>query len=211
MSVLPDKINDRIAWFEQRLQAWQNNAAAIGVLPAQVLQLKNMVTTARANYNAAQTARAVAKDATVVQGSADRAMTSFGSDLIQTIKLFAQTTNNATVYQLSSVPPPAAPTPAGPPKAPTNVIADPNADGTITITWKGSLANSTFYTVWRKPGSAPASAFTQITSVAGKKFIDTNVPGGVSSVNYYVRAQRDLAFSAPSEEVTVNFPAAMAA
>ncbi len=41
--------------------------------------------------------------------------------------------------------------------------------------------------------------------------ISPNVPGGVSSVNYYVRAQRDLAISEPSEEVTVNFPAAMAA
>ena len=97
MSVLPDKINDRIAWFEQRLSSWQSNAAAIGVLPAQVLQLKNFVQTARANYNAAQTARAVAKDATVVLTSADKIMTTFGSDLIQTIKLFAQKIGRAHV------------------------------------------------------------------------------------------------------------------
>ena len=211
MGVLPDKINDRIAWFEQRFTAWTANAVAIGLTVAQVNQIKTLTNTARANYNAAQAARAAAKDATVVQTAADHNMSTFGSDLIQTIKMFAQTTNNPTVYQLSSVPPPAAPTPAGPPLAPTNVVADPNADGTITVTWKGSLASRTFFTVWRKSGSGSSTNFTQVTAVAAHKFIDNEVPGGFSTISYYVRAQRDLALSAPSEEVTVNFPSAMAA
>ena len=71
---------------------------------------------------------------------------------------------------------------------------------------EGSLAKQTFYTVWRRAGTT--GGFTQIGSVAAKRFIDQTVPGGVGSVSYYLRAQRGNAVSAPGGEVTVNFGSA---
>ncbi len=86
---------------------------------------------------------------------------------------------------------------------PTDCTADPNADGTITVRWKGPLANQTFFTVWRRAYSGPtpplnALPFTQLAAIAARGFIDSSVPTGVSTVEYQVRAQRGTAASAPA-------------
>jgi hypothetical protein len=208
MPVLPNKINERIAWFEQRMAAWTTNAAAIGLTPAQATSIAGLVTAARAAFDAAQTARQDAKNATVSQKSAVTSMDGLGADLVKTIRAFAQTTDNNNVFVLASIPPPAPPTPAGAPLPPTDLSAAPNADGTITLKWKGSVANQTFFTVWRKVGTS--GAWTQIGSLAKRKFIDAAVPaptgpGAGTTVFYNLRAQRGTAVSAPSDTTTVQF------
>lgn len=208
MPVLPSEINARIQWFEQRIPQWGDNAATIGLTVAQVASLTALVTAARNNWNAAQAARTASKDATVNQSSAVGSMTELGGDLVKTIRAYAQTTNNNNVYSLASVPPPAPPTPAGPPQPPTDLTADPNADGTISLKWKGSLARQTFYTVWRRVGTS--GGFTQIGSLAGKKFIDGAVPepagpNAATQLFYQVKAQREAQVSAPSDTAMVQF------
>lgn len=205
MPVLPSGTNDRIEWFENRLPAWTGKAAEIGLQADQVAQLQTLTDTARAAYAAAQAARIASKNATLALRTAERKLVTYGSDLIQAVKIFAQTTDNPEVYTIASVPPPSPPTPAGAPTPPTDLSADPNADGTVTLRWKGSVANHTFFTVWRKP--AGAAAFTQIGSVAAKAFVDASVPAGVPSVAYVVRAQRGMQVSANSDETVVNFGA----
>lgn len=203
MPVLPTGTDARIQWFEQRIVSWQANALAIGLTDAQVTQLSTYINLARTRYDAAQAARIAAKNATLGLHNAAGDLFSYGSDLIQAVKIFAETTGDPNVYTLASVPPPAPPTPAGAPKPPTDVSADPNADGTVTVSWKGSLAHQTFYTVWRKP--AGAAAFTQVASISAKTFTDPTVPAGVASIAYVVRAQRGLLVSANSDETVVNF------
>jgi hypothetical protein len=203
MGVLPTKIIERLQWFEQRESLWTANAAQIGLQPAQVTQLSGFIATARTKYDEAQTARAASEMSTFMMKEAVRDMSVFGSDLIKTIKAFAETTGNKNVYALASVPPPAPPSPAGPPEAPTDIVGDPNADGTVTVRWRGSLRSQTFFTVWRKIGSA--GSFVQIGAVAAKAFIDTGVPQGVASVSYIIRAQRNNLVSQPSTEAVVNF------
>lgn len=203
MAVLPSGINQRIQWFEQRVDSWQSAAESIGLTEAQVTQLVNLTNMARTRYDAAQAARIAAKNATLNLKNAMSELTRYGSDLVQAIKIFAQTTDDPGVYTAASVPPPAPPHPAGKPEAPTDVTADPSADGTVTIRWKGSLAHKTFYTVWRK--LAGEDAFTNVGSVSAKAFVDTTVPAGVGSAAYVVRAQRGLAVSPNSDETVVNF------
>lgn len=204
MSVLPDQINDRIRWFEQRLDSWNADPEAIGLTTTQITSLKAAVNQARANFDAAQAARIASKNATLGQRSAVNAMTDLGSDALRFIKAFAQSQPNPdAVYQAASVPPPATPTPSGPPAAPTNVTADPNADGTVTIKWRGSTRNQTFFSVWRRVGNN--TQWTQIGSVATKTFIDSTVPAGSPSATYLIRAQRFNEVSAASDEAIVNF------
>lgn len=203
MAVLPDRVEERIAWFEQRIAAWTASAELIGLQDTQVAQLTPLITAARAAFNAAQAARTAAKNATFTQSNAVRELSAFGGDLIKTIKAFAESSGNPQVYTIASVPAPAPPSPAGPPKAPENVAADPNADGSITIRWAGSMANQTFFTVWRKLGST--GTYTQIGAVASKSFIDTQVPAGLASVSYLVRAQRNNIVSPASDVSTVQF------
>lgn len=209
MPVLPNKKSERLTWFEQRFPTWGNQPPQIGLTIAQVTQLGNLVSNARAAFDEAANARIAAKNATVMSDNAIREMVEFGSDLIKTIRNFAETTDNPDVYALASVPPPAAPQPAGAPVAPAEVSADPNADGTITVRWKGSLANQTFYSIWRRVGSN--GNFVQMGAVASKSFIDTQVPAGTTSVSYVVRAQRNNQISAASELVTVLFGQSLAA
>lgn len=206
MGIVPTKIQEKIQWFEQRIAGWQASPAVIGLTALQVTNFKNILLNARAKYDLAQAARMASKSATVVQDSAVAGMADVGADLLSFIKSFAEASADpAAVYAAANVPPPAPPTPAGPPIPPTDVVADPNADGTVTLRWKGSLASQTFYSVWRRTGSGQ---FQSIGSVAAKSFIDTAVPGptpGNNTVVYYVRAQRNLEMSQPSDEATVTF------
>lgn len=204
MSVLPDQINERIQWFEQRIASWIAAPAAIGLTPAQCTALDTAIKAARNAYNAAQAARIAAKNATIGQRNALNTLSDLGADALRFIKAFAESQNNPnTVYQAASVPPPAPPTPSGPPTPPTNLVADPNADGTVSLRWRGSTAYQTFFTVWRRIGNN--TQWTQLGAVATKSFRDASVPVGTPSVVYVVRSQRNTETSAPSDETVVNF------
>lgn len=204
MSILPDQINERIEWFEQRIASWKAAPTTIGLTAAQCTALDDAIKNARTNYNAAQAARIASKNATLGQRTFVNTMTNLGSDALRFIKAYANAQANPdAVYQAASVPPPAVPTPSGPPAAPTSVIADPNADGTVTIKWKGSTANQTFFSVWRRVGNS--TQWTQIGSVATKSFIDATVPAGSPTATYFIRAQRFNEVSPASDEAIVNF------
>lgn len=204
MSVLPDQINQRIQWFEQRIASWKAAPAAIGLTPAQANALDVAVKAARTAYDNALAARIASKNATLGQKTAVSSMTSLGADTLRFIKAFAESQPNPdTVYQLASVPPPAPPTPPGPPTPPVDVVADPNADGTVTIKWKGSTSYQTFFTVWRRVGNN--TQWTQIGAVATKSFRDDSVPPGSPSATYVIRSQRNAQVSAASDEAVVNF------
>lgn len=204
MGVLPEQINERIEWFEQRINGWKSAPTTIGLTAAQCTALDDAIKNARTNYNAAQAARIASKNATLGQRTFVNTMTTLGSDALRFIKAYANAQANPdAVYQAASVPPPAQPTPAGDPKAPTEVTADPNADGTVTIKWKGSTANQTFFSIWRRVGNN--TQWTQIGSVATKSFVDSTVPAGSPTVTYFLRSQRNMQVSAPSDEATVNF------
>lgn len=204
MAILPEQINDRIQWFEQRIASWTASPASIGLTAAQCLALDTAIKDARIAYDAAQAARIASKNATIGQRSAVNSMTNLGGDALRFIKAYANAQANPdAVYQAASVPPPAAPTPSGPPAAPTNVVADPNADGTVTIKWKGSTSNQTFFSVWRRVGNN--TQWSQIGSVATKSFIDATVPAGTPTATYFIRAQRFNEVSAASDEAVVNF------
>lgn len=213
MPTVPESINDRIMFFEQRISAWTLSPAAIGLTPAQCTALAAAITAARSAYDKAQGARIAAKNATISQTSAVRTMSTLGADDIRFIRAFAesQPTQAAmdAVFAAASIEPPAPPVPAGPPEAPTMVTGDPNADGTVTVKWKGSTANQTFFSVWRKIGNN--TTWSQIGSVATKSFLDVGVPGGTPSVRYFVRAQRNNQISPASDECVVNFGQALAA
>lgn len=208
MPVLPSKVNERIQWFEQRVADWATNAVAIGLTAGQVTTITTLTTAARTAFDDAQTARQDSKNATNTLKNASALMSEFGGDLVKMIRSFAEASNNPNVFTLASIPPPAPPTPAGPPEPPTDLSADPNADGTITLKWKGSVASQTFFTVWRRIGTT--GSFTQIGSLASKRFIDDGVPpptgpNAATQIFYNVRSQRGTAFSAPSDTTVVQF------
>lgn len=204
---MPNDINGRIQWYEQRISGWKAAPATIGLTLAQATALETLIKAARTAYDAAQAARIAAKNATLGLRNAFNTMSGTGADDIRYIRAFAESqatpAAQLAVYQAASIDPPAPPTPAGPPVPPTDVVGDPNADGTVTLKWKGSTASQTFFTVWRRTGSN--TTWVQVGAVASKTFIDATVPAGTPSVRYYVRAQRNTEVSGNSDETIVNF------
>lgn len=207
MAVPPAPILDRLQWFEQRIASWTATPAAVGLTAPQCTALSAAIQNARKAYDEAQAARIAAKNATLAQTAAMRTLSDMGSDDIRYIRAFAQSQSTEAardaVYAAASVPPLNPPTPAGPPEVPTDVVGDPNADGTVTLRWKGTTSNQTFFSIFRRTGNN--STWQQIGAVATKSFIDATVVGGTPSVRYYLRAQRNNQVSPASDEAIVNF------
>jgi hypothetical protein len=203
MSVLPAGKLDRIEFLEARLSLWSSNAASIGISAGDVTALNALVLSARGDYTAAINARDASKLATQQYNTSVGAMTIDASELIQRIRLHAESTANPNVYNLANIPPPAKPSPPGPPPAPTDVHHSCMPDGSVTLKWKGTLANSAFFKVFRK--MTGETAFTSIGAVAAKSIIDDTVPAGTHQAVYYIVGQRGVEQGPPSEWYTVNF------
>lgn len=204
MGVSPSSRVDQLTFFEVHNDPWSTHAVAIGTTVAAVNNLKGLTATARQKYTDAMAARDAAKAATQAFYDACDAMRGSGADIIATIKAYAETTNNPGVYTLAQIPAPAGASSSGPPEIPADLVADPNADGSVTLKWKGSTGNQTFFSVWRK-SNTPNAQFTQIGAVAAKSFIDVSAPAGVPGVTYAVRAHRTTQGSLPSDEAVVNY------
>lgn len=202
MGVLPSTKLAQIEWFEQRLAAWVANTAAIGLSPDQVSQLQGEIAAARGAYMSSQQARNDSKSATVTFYDATVTLVDDGRDLITTIKAFAEATGDNNVYALADVPPPSDPVPAGPPQTPEGVEGNINSDGAVELTWKGTLAFSTFFEVLRKIEGE--TTWTVINSVGTKEYLDETVPVGTTSVQYRVRAKRGAETSAANDPITIR-------
>ncbi len=205
MPVLPPGDLQRVEFMEGHLTLWTTNAVAIGLTAAQVTAMTTATTAARTGFNGSTAAHAAAKAATANFHNLTRTLSDLASDAIKAIKLKAAQNNDPNVFVLANIPAPQPPSPPAPPEPPTDLVADPNADGTITLKWKGSVANATFFSVWRKIGASPT--WTNIGSTAVKNFLDSSVPGSPipASITYSVRSQRNNEVSAPSVQAEVVY------
>jgi hypothetical protein len=189
MAVVPDKIAEKLSYFEQHLPVWAANTTTIGITSLQISDLAILVADARANFDSAIDARSVSRAATVAQNASIDAMVELGGDLIKTIRAFAETTNDITVFETAQVPPPSPPTPAGPPEQPTNLAAKLLTPFGLTISWNGSAAQGTYFNIWRKLNAETVFSFVGTTKT--KSLDDTSIPDGTTSANYYISAHRD--------------------
>ena len=155
---------------------WTANAVAIGLTAAQVTALKLLIETAQTKLEDALAAREASKNATMALNDAMEDLRTSGSALIATIKAKALADENPTIYTLANIPPPSAGTTIGPAAQPTNLTGSVDNLGNVHLSWKGSLSNGTFFSVWRKVDGE--TSFTQLGSVVAKTFVDTTIVVG---------------------------------
>ena len=203
-TVLPASREQMITWFSDRAAAWAADPAGIGLTTLQVSDLAAKIAASQSALGDANAARIASRDATVVYYTETDDLRSFGADLIKTIKAYAETTNNPGVYAAASVPPPSPPTPAGPPDKPTDFEAELLSGGGLRLSWKGSVSQSAYFSVFRKTESE--TDFTLLDSPKDKFFDDNTIPAGANSVTYYIQARRDD-FRVDSVQYTVRFGA----
>jgi hypothetical protein len=202
--VLPSSREQMIAWFAARAPDWAANAAAIGISPAQVLEVAARLSAAENTLTIATNTRIASKDATIDYYSDADSLREYGADLIKVIKAFAESNDDQGVYALASVPPPAPPSPAGPPPAPTNLTIKLLPGGGLRLAWKGTTSQSAFFGVYRK--AEGETAFTLLDAPADKFFDDTTIPAEANTVTYYIQARRDD-FRIDSGHLVVSFGA----
>lgn len=204
MPVLPQGDIQKVEFMEAHLTLWNTNAVAIGLTVAQVTAMSTATTAARSGYNTMLVKREDAKSATAGFHNLARSMTDLASDAVKAIKTKAAQTNDPNVFVLANIPAPDAASPPPPVVPPTELVADPNADGTVTLKWKGTTAFNTWFSVWRKIGSA---AWDQIGSTGIKTFVDSSVPGEPipSVITYACRSQRGNEISALSVQAEVVY------
>lgn len=206
---VPSGILPRLGFYEERIDKWENSAVNIGIAPVSAAALADLIKDARTAYNASQAAKLAAKEATDAQTAAMRAMSSAGADAIAYIKAFADSkptiAQRDAVYALASLPIPTPPSAAPAPQVPQNLIADPNANGTVSVRWKASGNAGSVYFVQRK--LAGNNSFVDIGVTSSKSFIDGTVPAGTFSCQYQVRAVRGSQSSVYCQPIGVQFGA----
>ncbi len=207
MGVIPTTIIGKIQFYESHLPIWAADPAAIGLTAAQVAELTTLTAAARADFEATQAARDAARAATLDQKVSVSAMQELGGDLVKTIRAFAETTNDDTVFSAAQIPPPSPPKPVGPPDMPTEVSAEINNFGYVLIKWKASRAAGTQFVLQRQltpVGGAPGT-WTYAGTSTTNDYTDTTVPTGFASVSYRVYAQRAGGISDASGTTTIAF------
>jgi hypothetical protein len=201
--IVPNTQQEAISFFQARLPLWAVSPTSIGLTSAIVTDLASMVSSAQTSLNAATAARAASKNATVTLAHDLDAMRSLGGDAIKTIRAFAETTANPDVYTIASIPPPAVPTPAGPPEQPYNLGVSLNpTTGSLHLTWKGSSAQNAYFAILRRVGSE--GPFVLLDTTTAKAFEDVTVPDGATTIEYFIQARRDE-FRVDSIGLTVRF------
>ncbi len=185
MAVLSEKRSEVIQFFTQRLAAWQEDPAAIGLSSGQLAELVEMTSTASGRYQAALAARQFSKDRTLEYHESADTLRAFGAALIATIKAYAETTGDVGVFAQASIPEPADPSPSAAPAVPTNITLCMRAQGAIEIAWQGSLAGGTFYEVQRSMDDG--DNWSTVASIPARETLDETVPQGTARVYYRIR------------------------
>ena len=203
MALVPASKTGAISFFQSRIAAWSADPAAIGLSAQDVADITSSTAAAQASLLAAEEAYNAARSATATNDADIMNMRTLGASLISTIRAFAKTSGDPSVYTKADIPAPKAPTPAGAPDAPTNVSGAINSRGAVELKWEGTLAFHTFFEVYRM--FEGQSQWTLLVSVGAKAFEDDTIPPDTTSaVKYFVQAKRGELRSDPSDPITIR-------
>ncbi|HYE18280.1 MAG TPA: hypothetical protein VEA69_07535 [Tepidisphaeraceae bacterium] len=195
----------RIEFAELHNAPWAAANTQIGLTATECTALATKTTAARNAYEAQQALKNQLKAATVDADEKVRILARATSDALKRVRAKAGEVGGNSVYVLAEIPPPATPSPVGPPGTPYELKVGLNPDGTIKLSWKCANpagAHGTIYTVGRRtPASGP---FTQVGGSGTRSFVDATLPAGAPSVTYQIQAVRST-LSGLAAQFTVNF------
>ncbi len=207
MGIVPNDRLGKIDFYESHTTVWAAALATIGLTAPTVAALTNATTNARKAYGDHLAAQQAAKAATLAYYDKVRLMHNapgFGADMIQTIKTFAQTTNNPNVYVLAQIPAPSVGGVTPPPGTPLDFTVGLLQNGALELKWKCNNPTGTAGTIYEVKRQIGGGAFTFIGATGIKTFTDDTIPAGSSPCTYQVTAVRSTARGNPAQ-FTVNF------
>ncbi len=210
MRILPRTPLDVAEFSAARTPVWAAAPAAIGLDASEVARVSAATERYRDALAAAERARAASLAATEALRQAAEEMRDRVSNAVQKIRLFARASGDREVYGRAMVPSPspaAGPGTAPPPAQPKQLNATFAVTGAPSITF-------------RAPGSGPGTVFMVRRKLAGsdgfvpigtagstrgltKRFTDTTLPAGTSTVQYIIHGQRGGLCGPDSHVLTV--------
>lgn len=207
---LPQTLPEFIDWANAHSSLWTTNQAQIGISADQLQTYKTLTTALNTAKAAADLARQNSKNATLTQNDAESILRTVAGALVNTIKAFAETSNNDKVYALAGVSPDAPRGVVPPPIPPTNFTASINGGGSLTLKWKvtqPSGVNNVQYRVLRRVNATgPGTPFTLVgTAGKSKAFTDETLPFGVDRVDYIIQPYRGETPGPQSNIFSVQF------
>jgi hypothetical protein len=189
-----------LLWCAGHVEPFTNNAAAIGITPAMATLFSDAVDAATNKTAEQQAARQALSVASEEVADAFGELRSVTSDIVRTVKAFAENSSKPlTVYSLAQIDPPAPPSPVPAPGTPDNFKVSLLQTGTLEISWKCQNppgSQGTVYIIERRLNAAGSYAFR--AAVGEKKFVDNSVPFGTDQIDYRITAQRSDATGNPA-------------
>lgn len=200
MRTVPQTNLARIEFYEAHIEPWAADPAAIGLTPDSVAALETRIAAARAAYDAHQAAQFAAAAAALdyrLKAEALHADPGAGADMIQSIKNFAQSTDDPNVYVRASLPAPPVPGRVPAPGTPYAFRFTLHQTGELTLTWKcKNPAAGTTYEIRRSVQGC--HAFTFLATSGRRRFTDRTLPAGSAMAVYDVTALRSTARGRPA-------------
>jgi hypothetical protein len=207
MGVIPTRLQDQLDFFDTHALVWKDNAAAIGILPAEGTAIVASALASRTAYNEQVAAHNAAKAATTATRGQVTLTREMAADLIRKIRIFAEAQPDpAAVYAIAQIPAPAAPSEIPPPGLCRDFRVELTPSGGITLTWKCTNPPGAAGTVYMVSRRFSSEGTFQILGASGgdKTFTDNAIPAGSSVVEYRVIGQRS-GVSGPEAILTVRF------
>ena len=209
MGIVPPSRIGKVQFYEAHIQPWTTNAAAIGLTPADVAALAAATGAARVAYNAMLAARDAAKAATqnfYGKVSIMHSDPGAGSDMIDTIKNFAQSNDNPNVYVLAQIPPPAQGGAVPPPGTPFDFRVGLRQDGAVELRWKCNNPSGAAGTVYEILRGVSGGALQFVDNAGERLYLDQTVPANSGPVTYQITGVRSTLRGDPAQ-FTVQFGA----
>ncbi len=201
-TTIPSSRNALVSFYVARAGDWIANAELLGLSPEAAQQVRAAALDAETKIAEAERLRLLAKTATEAANAAGRALRAIGGAATATIRAHAEMTGDRDLYDVAKVSPiaPASPTPA--PSSPTNARAEPNADGSIALTWQGTIARSQWFQIERSIDGGP---WAPIDTIRGKHWLDSAVPSGARHISYRIYGRRGNRRSTNPAQASVQF------
>lgn len=202
MSIVPKSNVGKLEFYESHISPWATNAASIGLEVAEVTALGTATGAARMAYNEMMAARNASKAATQNFYDMVAAMHSApgrGSDMIDTIKNFAQTTDDPNVYTLAEIPAPAPPGVVPPPGTPFDFRLTLQQNGAVELKWKCNNPAGSQGTVYEVQRSVDGGGFATLGIVGERAYLDETIPGNTGTVVYQITGARSTTRGTPAQ------------
>ncbi|HEX2836561.1 MAG TPA: fibronectin type III domain-containing protein [Phycisphaerales bacterium] len=198
---------DFLQWCQAHVNTFITQAANIGLTEDQANAFSAAVTAANTSNNAANLAKLNAESANANNSEKFADLRRSASEMVRSIRTFAENEDNPNVYVLANVPPPVDPSTAPPPAKPTELAVELNSSsGAVMLSWKASNpvgTQGTSYIVRRRTSPTAEFQFVGVTGL--KKFTDNTFFAGPDSVQYTVQGQRADSAGPVSDIFTINF------